>query len=202
MLTKEQTHSHQKALGRGFQRLAYPLAFALVIFGCAFSTPAVACLCSCSVFSSRGADTAGAAVTPTEYEQIFSGLIISTERIDEPVVAATAASGGNVVEAPGYWIRSRILVLRSWRGAPSTVAEVWTPVGSDCDSPPIVGSYFVALVRSEKGRSVASNSPCDCAQKAAATEGRGAFTVAGIVIIAAAICAAAIASLSLAKVIR
>lgn len=176
------------------------VAFALVISGCTFSAPAVACLCSCSVFSSPAKDSTATEFRPAEYAQIFSGLVISTERIDQPVAAA-AVSGETVVEE-NYWTRSRILVLRIWRGAPSTVAEVWTPGGSSCDIPPIPGFYFVALVRAEKGRSVASNSFCDCAEKAAAREGPGAFTGAAIAIAAAAIGAAAAALLLLVRVVR
>lgn len=192
MLRMEQIRSDKKALDR--HCLANLLAFALVVFGCAFSAPVVACIC-------RDADSTATGVRAAEYDEIFSGLVISTERIDEPVAAA-AVSGEEIVEDPGYWTRSNILVLRIWRGAPSTVAEVWTPVVTDCESPPIAGSYFVALVQSEIGRGVASNSLCDRAQKAAATEGRGAFAFSGIAIIAAAICAAAIALLALVKVIR
>jgi hypothetical protein len=158
-------------------------------------------MCSCSVFSSWGRDSAATEVRPAQYDQVFSGLVISTERIDESVAVA-AAPGEKVVDDPGYWTRSRILVLRIWRGAPSAVAELWTPVATDCDSPPIAGFFFVALVRSERGRSVATNSFCDCAEKAAATEGRGTFTVAGIAITAAAICAAAIALLPLVRIVR
>lgn len=201
MLTVKQNRSGRNALDQRVHCLANLLALALLVVGCAHSAPAVACLCSCSDFSNRGTDSAAAEGRAAEYDQVFSGLVISTERTDEPVSAA-AISGKNVVESPGYWTRSRILVLRIWRGAPSTVADVWTPVVTDCDSPPIAGSYFVALVRSEKGRSAASNSLCDCAQKAAATEGRGAFAVEGIAISAAAICTAAIAIFSLIEVIR
>lgn len=201
MLTAEQIRSDKHALLRTFRCLANIVAFVLVASGFAFSAPAVACVCSCSVFSSPGKDSAAAEVTPADYHEVFSGLVLSTERIDQPVAAAPV-SGEKVIEDPGRWIRSRILVLRIWRGAPSTVAEVWTPVVTDCDSPPMIGSYFVALVRSQDGRSVASNSICDCARKAAATAGRGDFAVAGIAISAAAIFAAAIALVSLVKVIR
>jgi hypothetical protein len=82
------------------------------------------------------------------------------------------------------------------------VAEVWIPVVTDADSPPIPAFLFVVLVRSEKGRGVATNSACDRPQRAAATEGRGAFTVAGIAIIAAAFCTVAIALLSLVRIVR
>jgi hypothetical protein len=65
------------------------------------------------------------------------------------------------------------------------VAEVWTPIAGNCDVPPIPGFHFVALVRTEKGRTVAPNTHCDCVDKDAATEGRGAFAIAGISMLAA-----------------
>lgn len=201
MLTKEQIRSDNQASGHKFRRRGVRHAVALVVCGYAFSAPAIACVCSCSPLLSQGKDTAVADIRPAEYDQVFSGLVISTEHTDEPVAAAGVA-GEKVVEDPGYWARSKILVLRTWRGTPSQLAEVWTPVVTDCDSPPIAGFYFVALVRSENGRGVANNSRCDCHQRAAATEGRGAFAVAGIAITAVAIGAAAIALLSLVKVIR
>jgi hypothetical protein len=208
MLTMEQTSSDKEALSQRFQRLAMLPAIALVVFGCAFSAPAVACLCNCSVFSTPGKYPIATELRPAEYyDQVFSGLIISTERTREPVVAppiivGKTVSGEDVVEDPGYWIRSRVLVLRIWRGTPSTVAEVWTPIVSDCDVPPLPGFHFVALVRTEKGRSVATNTYCDCVQKTAATEGRGAFAIPGIAITAVALGAASIALLWLVKVIR
>lgn len=189
MLIMEQARMHRKTSGRGAYCLARPLAFAFATFGSAFSATAVACLC------------ASADIRPVEYDEVFSGLVISTERTDDSVTGTTS-SGETVVEDRGYRARSRILVMRTWRGAPSTVAEVWTPVATDCDSPPIPGSYFVALVRSEKGRGVASNSLCDYAQKAAATKQRGSFAVAGITIATAVIGAAAVALLWLVKIIR
>jgi hypothetical protein len=163
-------------------------AFTLVI--CGWTSSAIASIC---------AETSE--FRPAQYNQVFSGLVISTERIDKAMSVAVAP-GENVVEYPGYWIRSRILVLRIWQGVPPMVAELWTPVVTDGDAPPIPASLFVALVRSEKGRSVASNSICDGPRKAAATSGRGTFAVAGIAIIAAAVCAAAIALLSLVRIVR
>ena len=103
---------------------------------------------------------------------------------------------------PGYWTKSKILVLRIWRGTPLPVAEVWTPITTDCDLPPITGLYFTALVRSEKGRRVASNSPCDCNEKAVATKGSATLTIAGTAFTSSAIVATAGALLWLGKVIR
>jgi hypothetical protein len=177
------------------------MAAALVVFGSTFSAPAMACLCSCSISSTPAKDSTATEVTPAEYDQVFSGLVISTERTSEPVRAPEVLNEKFVAD-PGYWIKSKVLVLRIWRGTPSTVAEVWTPILSDCDLRPITGFHFVALVRMEKGRRVAGNTFCDCAEKAAATEGRGAFSIAGIAITAAAVGAAAIALLLLVRVIR
>ena len=197
----EPIRSVERPFRRRFHRLARLLAVALVIVGGAFSAPAMACLCSCSIFSTPAKDATATEVTPAEYDQVFSGLVISTERTSEPVRAPEVLNEKFVVD-PGYWIKSKVLVLRIWRGTPSTVAEVWTPILSDCDLRPITGFHFVALVRTEKGRRVAGNTFCDCAAKAAATEGPGTFAVAGIAITAAALGAAAIALLLLVKVIR
>jgi hypothetical protein len=204
LLTMERIRSDQKALRRRFPCVVRRLAVALVMLGCAFSAPAVACLCSCSIFSTPGEYPIK--VSPTKYEQVFSGLVISTGRTGEPVVAppivvGKTASGETIVEDPGYWIRSRVLVLRVWRGTPSMVAEVWTPNLSDCDVPLTPGFHFVALVRTEKGRSVAHNTYCDCVEKDAWTQGRGTFTGASIAL-AASLGAAAIALLWLVKVVR
>lgn len=179
--------------------LKIPLALAFLVFGHAFSRPAVACLCNCSIFSSWGRGSTDAEITPAEYDHVFSGLVIATERIER---VAEEGSTEGVSEDPGYWIKSRILVLRIWRGAPPTVAEVWTPVASSCDTQPITGLYFVALVRSDEGRNVAPSSYCDCDEKAAATQGRGAYAMVGMAIIAAGICAVAVALISLQKVFR
>ena len=204
----EKIQSDEKASRGRFHRLARLPAIALVVFGCAFSAPAMACFCNCSIFSPPPKHPDPTALRPAEYyDQIFSGLIISTEHTREPVVSpmvvvGKTASGEDIVLNPGYWIRSRVLVLRIWRGTPSTVAEVWTPIVTDCDVPPVPGFHFVALVRREKGRSVAENTYCDCTQEDAVTEGRGAFAVAGIAIIAAAISAAVLAVLVLVRIVR
>jgi hypothetical protein len=178
------------------------VAFALAGAGCFVSAPAVACLCSCPLFAGGMAHSAQAEVAVDGYDQIFSGFVISTERTNEPVSDPPISAGENLILDPGYWARSNILVLRVWRGAPPTVAEVWTPVLTDCESPPISGFYFDALVRTEKGRRVASNSPCGCDERAAATKERGTFTVAGLSIGAAAILAFAVVLGSLARIVR
>ncbi|MEJ0040345.1 MAG: hypothetical protein WDO68_30695 [Gammaproteobacteria bacterium] len=194
--------------GRRFHRLARLLAIVIVVFGGAFSAPAVACMCNCSIFSTPGKYPITTKPKPADYyDQVFSGLIILTERTREPVVSPPVVvgklpSGEDIVEDPGYWVRSRVLVLRLWRGAPAAVAEVWTPIASDCDVPPIPGFHFVALVRTEKGRTVARNTHCDCVDKDAATEGRGAFAIAGVAMVAAALGIVAVALFLLVKVVR
>ena len=175
--------------------------FALAVIACVFSAPAVACMCSCSWFSSpEEEEIAAVEATPAQFDQVFSGVVLSTERIRKPLHPADV--GKEFVVSPGYWIRSRILVLRVWQGTPPTVAEVWTSVVTNCDVAPVTGFYFVALVRSEEGRSVADNTLCDCVTKAAVTKGRGTFAVAGTSITAAAIGAAVVAFFALVKLIR
>jgi hypothetical protein len=83
-------------------------AFALIIFGCTPS--AIAYMCSGT------ANSKTAEFRPAQYDQVFSGLVISTEHINRPVPVAVVR-GEEVVEDPGYWSRTRILVLRVWRGA-------------------------------------------------------------------------------------
>jgi hypothetical protein len=199
----EQISLDKSASRRTVHRLARLLAIALVVFGCVFSAPAVACLCNCSVFSTPEKYPAATQPRPAEYyDQVFSGLVLSTERTREPVVDPPVSFGNGLMEDPGYWIKSRVLVLRIWRGTPSTVAEVWTPIVTNCDVPPFTGFHFVALVKTEKGRSVAPNTYCDCVEKDAATEGPGAFAVKGIAIAAASLGASGISLLSLVKGFR
>jgi len=134
-------------------------------------------MCSCEGYE---ADTKS-----DQYDQVFSGLILSAERVNEPVTALVEV-GPNLVLDPGFWIKSKILVLRVWRGAPSTTAEVWTPVVTDCDTPPMPGLYFMALVRTKEGRSVAERAYCNC-DEAALTAGGGTLVLTNVVILAAAI---------------
>lgn len=197
----KQPRSIKKPLAREFLFLVRFGAVALV--GLAFSVPALACLCSCSIFSKWSAeDTIAAEEGFAKYDQAFSGFVVSTRRVDEPVIDPPVVINDDLVESPGYWIRSRILVLRIWRGAPTTVTEVWTPVFTNCDSSPILGSYFVAIVRLEDGRSVARNSSCDCPLIATATKGPETIAAAGAAITVAAVGAAAFALFALARVVR
>src|SRR3954471_9885448 len=103
--------------------LAFIIAFALPV-ACA---PASACMESCTYSEAGG-----------RYDRVFSGLIISTERIPEPTVEA-AGPQGTAVRDFRFWTKSKILVFRTWRGSPPTIAEVWTPGGSSCDMPMIAG---------------------------------------------------------------
>jgi hypothetical protein len=111
MLTMGPSRMNRKTSDRGSYCLPRLLAFAFASFGSVFGATAVACVCA-------SADVR----LVEEYDEIFSGLVISTERTDQPVTD-TASSDEAVVEDHGYRVRSRILVMRTWRGAPSTVAE-------------------------------------------------------------------------------
>jgi hypothetical protein len=202
MSTTKETCPDTNAAGRSLHRAGNVFALVLVAVGFAFSAPAGACLCACSGVWDVGKVSAEAEIRAAEYVQVFSGFVISTERTKEPVIDPPIFIEEKVLLDPGYWTKSKILVLRIWRGSPSSVTEVWTPITSNCDLQPIPGFYFEALVRSEKGRSVASNSPCDCNEKAAAMKGLGAFTVAGMSVTAAGTLAAATIFLWLVKVIR
>lgn len=197
----KQRPSIRTPVGPEFLCTARLVAVALV--GFAFSAPALACLCSCSAFSEWSVEEVEAAAAESaEYDQVFSGFVVSTRRVDQPVVDPPVAVNEDLVESPGYWIRSQILVFRIWRGAPSTVTEVWTPVVTDCDSSPIPGSYFVAIVRFDDDRSVARNSPCDCPLRVVATQGSGTIAIAGAAITVASVGVVALALLAFAKAIR
>ena len=191
----------RRAMARTFRcRVHALICITLVVFSLC-SAPAFACLCSCAGDAMEGNDSKIVGTVATQFEQVFSGLTISTERIDEPVTGVTVTAG-DVVEDPGYWVRSRILVLRVWRGTPATVAEVWTPVVTSCDSPPITGLHFVALAKLEEGRSVARNTFCDCDLRAAATTERGTFAAAGIAVVLAATALVVVLLFLLIKAIR
>jgi hypothetical protein len=109
---------------------------------------------------------------------------------------------GGVAEDPGFWIRSRVLVLRIWQGAPATLAQVWTPVATSCDNPPIIGTFFVARVAHEEGRSVARRSYCDCDLTAAEAVERGSIAPAGVAIVSAATALVAVLLLVSFKALR
>jgi hypothetical protein len=166
---------------RLFHGRAQSLAFIIFVAWCVAGAPASACMTSCASSEEAAA----------RYDQVFSGLIISTEIIPEPTVD-TANPDGTAVREFRFWTKTRILVLRIWRGAPPTIAEVWTPGGSSCDLPMIAGFPFVALARVEKGRSVARHTDCEGDPSTAAAKGRGAYTDAGVAIIAATFCVVAL----------
>src|SRR5262249_24223099 len=140
---------------RLFRSRAQSLAFITLVASSVAGAPASACMMSCA----SSAEAAG------RYDQVFSGLIISTEIIPDLTVegAARAAAdpSGTAVRDLSFWTRSQILVLRNWRGVPPTVTEVWTPGGTSCDLPMIAGFHFVALVRVDKGRSIARHTDCE-----------------------------------------
>lgn len=178
-------------MSRSFAR---SFAAVLALFGSAFSGPSMACFCSNS-------DSASLEASASRMNQVFSGLIIWSERVNEPVLAVADSPDALALD-PGHWIKSKVFVFRVWRGTPPVVAEVWTPVVFDCDLRPIPGSYFVALAKPEAGRDVAEYSECGRALRAVATKGPAALAVGGVVAIAAVLVAGAIVSLWLMRIVR
>lgn len=148
----------------------------IALVGAALSAPAIACLCS-------DWEPSGLEARASEYEQIFAGLIIWTETTDEPVLGAPFTTDYSGID-PGYWAKSKVLVLRVWRGAPSMVTEVWTPVASSCDLRPLPAFYFVALVKREKGRNVDRYNYCDGPLRAYATRGPATLAPGGYALLA------------------
>ena len=165
--------------GRLYQH-ALSLAFIIAFASSVACAPASACMMSCAYSEAGG-----------RYDHVFSGLIISTETIPEPTVEAASPNGAAVRDFR-VWTKSKILVLRIWRGSPPTVAEVWTPGGTSCDLPMIAGFHFVALVRVENGRSIAFHTNCEGDLNMGAALGRGTYTTAGVAIIVATMCVAAL----------
>jgi hypothetical protein len=139
-------------------------------------------MCRCSDSEVTSSDLAAVRERHESYEQVFSGITIWTERFDE------LPNGGMVPSKgwPSRWIKSHILVLRIWRGAPPTIAEVWTPDFTSCDTPPILGFHFVALGKLDNNRLVATSYTCDCAERVFATAGTSVAAPKGIAILAAA----------------
>ena len=174
------------SLGTAFKRAA------ITLIGAALSSTAMACLCSDWKASELEASA-------SQYEQVFAGLIVWQS--SEPREAAPPAFGVPALD-PGYWVKSKVLVLRVWRGAPPLVAEVWTPVVISCDSWPVPGSYFVALAKHESGRNVASNSECEGPLRAYATAGPATIAMAGIAATAAVLGLVAFAAVWLVKIVR
>lgn len=172
--------------------LSKSAAAAIALVGAALS--ASACICS-------NWDSAELEASVSQYEQVFAGLIIWTERSSEPQKTATASTEAPAVD-PGYWIKSKVLVLRIWRGSPLMVTEVWTLVATSCDSRPIPGSYFVALAKNAAGRNVAGYSECEGPLRAFVTSRPAAFAIGGIATIGAFFGLGLIASVWLLKTIR
>jgi hypothetical protein len=181
MLLSKRRDSRTNAFHARARFFVFMILFVLSV-ACA---PASACMMSCAYSEAGG-----------RYDRVFSGLIISTESIPDPTVdrAAPAAATPNdtAVHDFGFWTKSQILVLHTWRGSPPTVAEVWTPGGTSCDLPMIAGFHFVALARIEKNRSIAFHTNCEGDLNIEAILGRGTYTTAGVGIIAATVFVAAL----------
>src|SRR5262245_42029173 len=73
VLMAERARSDRKSLPRGRRHSIGGLGLVFFLFCSATSEPAVACFCEC------------AEATSDQYDQVFSGMIISTERLDESV---------------------------------------------------------------------------------------------------------------------
>jgi hypothetical protein len=176
-------------------------AFSFFVIISLLSRSAVACICDCESAKFRDRGSAVSTVKIPQSEQIFSGWIISTKRVEKKDADAPDRAT-NTDGYPYYWFRSKILVTRVWRGTPPRVAEVWTPEGSDCDLPMVTGFHVVALVRTENGLSMARHTLCDeCGVESAATQGRGTYTSAGVLLIAASLLAGVLFLFTLVKLL-
>lgn len=178
MMRRRLVQPDQRHMGRRELRRSRAYTYGILICSLLLGNPAAACLCSCPALAQE-AKSAAVAMPLDRYVEVYSGVVVSAERVDEPVAAA-ASVFGDAVEDRGHWIRVKILVLRVWKGATPTVATAWVPVLANCDSPPLLGSYFVSMTREESGRHIASNSACDCGVKVAATLGRGTYALPGV----------------------
>ena len=163
-----------------------------IALAAAFTVPAMACLCS-------NPEPSQLEVSASKYDQVFAGLIIW--QTSEPKAAPAVSPVGPTLD-PGYWIKSKVLVLRVWRGSPPVVAEVWTEVVTSCDSRPLPGSYFVALVKKDGGRNIAGFAECDRSVREFATAGPARIVIGGFSSIAAAIGLVFIATVWLWKIVR
>jgi hypothetical protein len=174
-------------LAKAFKRAAIALICA------ALSTTAMACLCS-------NLERSELEASASRYEQVFAGLIIWQS--SEPRPVPQVASHDGPITDPGYWVKSKVLVLRVWRGEPPVVAEVWTTVVTSCDSWPLPGYWFVALTKNEAGRNVAENSECGGPLRDYATAGPAAIAWAGLATLAAILGLAFLAVVRLMKVFQ
>lgn len=174
------------SLAKAFKRVA------ITLIGAAISSTAMAYSCTNWEVSELEGNA-------SQYEQVFAGLIVWQS--SEPRAAAPPIFEGLTLD-PGYWVKSKVLVLRVWRGAPPMVAEVWTPVVMDSDFRPIPGSYFVALQKYEAGRNVAAYSECERPLRAYATAGSATIAMAGFATIAAVLGLVMIAAVQLVKIVR
>jgi hypothetical protein len=119
-----------------------------------------------------------------QYDQVFAGLVIWTERSSEPRKPLPRTPGDPELD-PGYWVNSKVLVLRVWRGSPPFVAEIWTPAGWNWHLRPMPATYMVVLAKDEAGRTVADYSDCEGPLRAYATSGPARSTPAGYGLLAA-----------------
>ena len=186
---------------RSDRSLASSCVVWVVLFGAAFSAPIMACMCRCKS-SYPGADVARLEAKAAQLEQVFAGLVISTEQIKATPETDPALPRIAPAIDPGYWIRSKVLVLRIWRGSPPMVAEVWTRLEIDCDRRPFPGLYIDALTKHVAGRDVADFSECSCGLQAFATEGPASFAMGGIATIAAVLALGVAAFVWLSKIVR
>ena len=155
-------------------RLAKVFAWAIALAVAAASAPA-------SAYACYDWEASELEDTVLEYDQVFAGLIIRTERSSGPRESLPNPPG---VKQAGYWVKSKVLVLRVWKGTPPSVAEVWTNAGWGSHLPPIPASYFVALAKDEAGRIVADYSDCEGPLRDYATRGSATFTPAGYGVLA------------------
>jgi hypothetical protein len=154
--------------------LTNPFVGLIAIAGAAVSAPAAACMCS-------SPDAAALEASASKFDQVYAGLIISTQRIPAAQERAPASSVATATMIdPGYWMKSNVLVLRVWRGRPAMVTEVWTRVATSCDLAPFPGLYFVALTDDETDRGVAEYSFCNDALRSFVTQGPATFHTAGV----------------------
>jgi len=136
-----------------------------------------------SAYSCNDIEASELEARASQYDQVYAGLIIRTERSSEPRESLPIQASSPVL-GPPYWVKSKVLVLRVWKGTPPYVAEIWTPAGWGSYLAPIPASYFVALAKDEAGRTVANYSDCEGPLRAYATRGSATFTPAGYGVLA------------------
>jgi hypothetical protein len=138
-------------------------------------------MCSGATDQTGANESERSARAEDDYQSIFVGWVLSTHRVAEPVVSS--AADYDPESSFEYWVRSRVVVERVWKGNPATVVEVWTPVSSDCDVTPVSGMRFIVRERIQSGRSIARKSVCDYQWASAVTAQRGRYTTAGLLML-------------------